>query len=361
MDDVNPFSAFDRSTVRQCRGYDEAFRKMAQEIPTDDPEREKKLHDLQRLRNFFMWHLTGEQAEAKIVFIQKKEDRERHRDHLLESAHPRSDVRCRKCASYMGLLNKELCTRIDDRDRVLIMYECPKKCLPRRAFYDDGEEFVSKEPACAQCGNPATDKADRSSGHLVIISTCTSCGHIETMDFGIPTNTKEDDDDNYDRDRAEYCLDEQGLQSYREGKRNLEHFSKLMSEIKAREADTKTNDRMASLRRLRVIELRELIVKTLEQVGMTSIALSDPVQGMGLRMKITMLDTDPKRSDSESEKAAKSGLETILIDTNWRLVKTSLISTLGSITGELRGYVSDEEIRKLIEQENRANISRKSP
>lgn len=335
---------------------------MAQEITTDEPNREKVLYDLRRLRNFFMWHLTGEQAEAKIVYIRETEERDCRRESLLESTRPKSDVRCIKCASYMGFLNKELYSGVDDRDRVLVMYECPKKCLPRRAFYDDGEEFTRKGPTCVRCGNPATDKADRSSGHLVIISTCADCGHVETMDFSPSVKDEKDGvvDEYYDRDRAEYCLDEKELQSYREGKRNLEHFNKLMGEIKAREADTKTNERMASLRRLRAIELKEVATKALEEAGITSVALSDPVQGMGLRIKISMLDSDPKRSDRESEKAARTVIEQTLHDTNWRLVKTSLSSTLGALNGELRGYVSDEEVRKLIEEENKANESRKS-
>lgn len=362
MTDLDYAQSFDRSTVRQCRAYDEAFREMAQEIPTDETDREKMLCDLQRLRNFFMWHLTGEQAEAKIVYVREMKERDRRREDLLESTRPRLDVRCLKCSSYMGFLNKELYSGLDDRDRVLIMYECPKKCLPRRAFYDDGEEFARKGPTCVRCGKPATDKADRSGGYLVIISTCADCGHIETMDFSPSVKDGKGDavDEYYDRDRAEYCLDEKGLQSYREGKSNLEHFKKLMGEIKAREADTKTNERMASLRRLRAIELKEVVTKALEDIGMTSVTLSDPVQGMGLRIKISMLDSDPKRSDWESEKAVRTAVEQALHDTNWRLVKTSLSSTLGALNGELRGYVSDEEVRKLIEQENKANESQKS-
>lgn len=355
--------SFDRATVKQCRDHEEMFRKMAREVPADDPERDGKIDAIQRCRNVCIWHTTGERAEAKIAYVRDMENRDERRERLLESTVPRTDVTCSKCFFRMEFLTKDLFTNIDDRDRVLIMYECPNKCLPRRAFYDDGEEFVSKDSSCTKCGKPVTRSTDRSSGHFVVVSTCGMCGHVESEDFDAPIGAREDDvaDANYERDRAEYCLDEKGLDTYREGKRNVDGLRRLVDEWKARDADTETNERMASLRKLRAIELKELATKSLEQVGMTNVTLSDPVQGAGLRIKISMLDSDPKRSDKESEKAVRNTLDQALLDTNWRLVKTSLSSTLGALSGELRGYVSDEEIRKLIEQENKANESRKSP
>lgn len=355
--------SFDRSTVKQCRDYEEMFRKMAREVAVDDPERDGKIDAIQRCRNVCIWHTTGERAEARIAYVRDMENRDERRERLLERTIPRTDVACNKCFFRMEFLMKELFTSIDDRDRVLIMYECPNKCLPRRAFYDDGEEFVSKDPSCTKCGKPVTRATERSSGHLIVVSTCCGCGNVESEDFDalIDTNKEDIADANYERDRAEYCLDEKGLESYREGKRNFDEIGKMVREWKERDADTETNERMASLRKLRAIELKELATKSLEQVGMTSVFLSDPVQGAGLRIKISMLDSDPKRSDKESEKAVHNALDQALLDTNWRLVKASLSSTLGAVNGELRGYVSDEEIRKLIEQENKANESRKSP
>ncbi len=354
--------SFDRATVKQCRDHEQMFRDMASEVPKDDPEWEKKVDAIQRCRNWYIWYASGERAEAKVRHVREMEDRDERRARLLERMQPKTDVRCLTCASRMEFLLKELFTSIDDHDRVLTMYECPNKCLPRRAFYDDGEEFKPMDPSCEKCGKPAERNADRSTGHLVIVSTCGSCGHVESDDFDMPISHKEDDviDKNYEADRAEYCLDEKGLESYRSGKRNLEEMAKMVKEWKAGEADTTTNERMSSLRKLRAIELRELAAKSLEQVGMTSVTLSDPVQGAGLRIKISMFDSDPKRSDKESEKAVRNALDQALLDTNWRLVKTSLSSTLGALNGELRGYVSDEEVRKLIEQENKANESRKS-
>ncbi|MFA6017669.1 MAG: hypothetical protein WCT54_00440 [Patescibacteria group bacterium] len=363
MNAISYADSFDHATVRQCRDYEEMFRGMAREVPVDDPERDGKIDAIQRFRNVCIWHTTGERAEAKITYVRDMENRDERRERLLERTVPRTDISCGKCFFRMEFLMKELFTSIDDRDRVLIMYECPNKCLPRRAFYDNGEEFVSKDPSCVKCGKPVIRSTDGSSGHLIVISTCNACGHVESEDFDVPIGATEDDvvDENYERDRAEYCLDEKGLDAYREGKRNLDGLRRLVDEWKSREADTPTNERMASLRKLRAIELKELATKALEQVGMTSVTLSDPVQGTGLRIKVSMLDSDPKRADKESERAVRNALEQALLDTNWRLVKTSLVSTLGAVTGELRGYVSDEEIRKLIEQENKANESRKSP
>jgi hypothetical protein len=74
------------------------------------------------------------------------------RDELYESAEPPADVRCLKCRSIMNLLDKNLYTGgLNEPDRVLFMFDCPNGCLPRRAFYDNGEEWKPKPNPCPKC------------------------------------------------------------------------------------------------------------------------------------------------------------------------------------------------------------------
>ncbi len=94
-----------------------------------------------------------------------------------------------------------------------------------------------------------------------------------------------------------------------------------------------------------------LLTKTLEGMNFVRVEISSPTTSDGLRVKLTALDNDRKRSDSKAIKATKSALETALEETNWRVVKNSLSSTLGALLAELRGYVSETEIRQLFEAE----------
>jgi len=192
---------------------------------------------------------------------------------------------------------------------------------------------------------------------ILAIWTCDICGYedVDKYDF----SHKEKKDVPIDETlRKKYCLDEKELEAYRQMKRDMDGFTKLMEGFKARQEDTKTNVRMESLQKLRVAGLQERITKVLEKIGMTKVELSVPTNDRGLKVRITMFDSHQDRSDSESKKMVKMAILKSLHNTNWRLISTSLESTLGAISGELRGYTSDEEIRKIVEKENASNTKR---
>lgn len=344
---------FDRITVSLCRDMEAVFTEMANKITKDEPEREEKLRTVQCFRNVSIYFLTGKRAEEKIEYLEKHLAQDAQEERLLEKSKPRTDISCGVCGKMMNFSLKHLWHN-DGPIKVMMMYECPSGHLPRRAFFHDGSEYKPKPFQCEKCSADVKEKHERKGDIVISTYYCDACrfeGRDE-MDFSPKPNP--DEDTAYVRDREEYCLDEKRLNDFREGQRNFNHLESLLKEHEVEKADVQTNERMEVLKRLRVIELQTVLVQALEAIGMTKVELSNPTHDRGFKVRITMLDSDASRVDYDSKRVVSKALREVLHDTNWRLVKTSLESTLGAISGELVGYTSDEEIRKVIVKENKA-------
>ena len=336
---------------------EESLEKSLAKISVDDPERDKAVRSYEIVRHITLLTIKGERTDRKEQYLQEWQERDRHRDELLESAKPRNNIKCLACGEMMNFDFKTNWSMLDEQERVLLFYSCPNGCVPNRALFSDGEEYSSKPTLCEKCSGRTTHTSERKGDIVTTIWTCDICGYedVDKYDF----SHKEKKDVPIDETlRKKYCLDEKELEAYRQMKRDMDGFTKLMEGFKARQEDTKTNVRMESLQKLRVAGLQERITKVLEKIGMTKVELSVPTNDRGLKVRITMFDSHQDRSDSESKKMVKMAILKSLHNTNWRLISTSLESTLGAISGELRGYTSDEEIRKIVEKENASNTKR---
>ena len=334
---------------------EQVFKESLAKISEDDPEREKAVASYEIVRHITLLTIKGHNADKKEECLRRWQERDQLQEKLLESAQPQKNISCQTCHEFLNFDFKTSWSRMNEPDRVLLFYSCPNNCLPNRAYFDDGEEYISEPTLCTKCKGSTTRESKRNENIVTTIWCCKVCGHedIDEYDF----NHKEKEENPIDENlRKEYCMDEKELESYRQMKRDMEGFSAFMEKSKAQHEDTKTNKRMESLRKLRVTGLQERLTKVLEKNGMTKVELSNPTNDRGLKVRLTMLDSQQSRSDQESKKVVKKVLVASLHNTNWRLIHSSLESTLGAICGELHGYTSDDEIRKIIEKENATNL-----
>ncbi len=357
MNQISNNDLYDRKTILDCSNMKRTLDQEVIKISENDPDRDEKIHAWKIVRNISMITLKGECAERKERCLREWREKDCWRTKLLESAKPRNDIRCLKCNELLNFDFKTDWSNMNERERALLFYSCPNKCLPNRAFFNDGEEYISKPTLCKKCDGETDSDAEREGDVSTITWTCRKCGakEVDRHDFSHEEKKEAPIDEAL---RKEYCLDEKGLESYRQMKRDMKSFAEIVEKQKNRNKDTKTNKRMKVLQRLRVTGLQEHVTKALTDIGMTKVELSHPTNDKGLRVRITMLDSAQDRSDVNSKKIVKKTLIESLHDTNWRLINSSLMSTLGAVSGELRGLTSDEELRKIIERENIANKKR---
>lgn len=345
---------YDHQTIKECLWLEEALLSDLAKIPEDDPERPLAVNTYNVVRNILLMATKGERAERKESTIQKWVDKYRRREERIASARPCSDIHCLACNTFLTCDFKTDWSD-QERERVLLMYECPKGCLPHRSFFEDGEEYVPTPFLCEKCGGETTRTSGRNNNLVTTTYTCIKCAHEDIDQYDLTPRKEEPIDEEL---RKEYCLDEEGLQKYRQMKRDMESLKNLVESFKARKEDAQTNERMEKLQTLRIVGLKERIVSALEAVGMDTVELSAPTNERGLKVRFTMIDSDQEREDTTSKRLVKKTLTESLYDTNWRLTASSLECTLGAISGELRGYTSDDEIRKVVKKENAANTSR---
>lgn len=354
-------NSFDRSTVAMCRDLEKRFEETAKELnEKEGADPEKNQRSYQTVRDIALFVFTGQRAEQKVQYLQAIQERKERRERLLASAVPKAGIPCQNCSETLTFEFKTDWTDDNDRERVLLFYVCPNKCLPKRAFFEDGSEYISKPTLCNKCNGETESTAKRNGSITKIIWKCGTCAHqeIDEHDFSQDRNDETGLDPSFEDDRTKYCLDEEGLSKYRDFVQSMKSFSRIMEESKAREEDTATNQRMQTLKRLRVASLEKHIQEPLEETGMSRIELSQPTNDRGFKVKITMLDTHEEREDQESKKIVQNILTKKLHETNWRIVKSSFECTLGAVSGDLRGYTSDEELRKVVEHENSTNKKR---
>ena len=99
---------------------------------------------------------------------------------LYESAEAPENIRCLTCRNQMKPAFKEFWSELNKPDRILFMYDCPSKCMPRRAFFSDGEEWRAKPNLCPRCDTKLEQEQINSEEKLVTKYTCSKCGYANT-------------------------------------------------------------------------------------------------------------------------------------------------------------------------------------
>ncbi len=186
-------------------------------------------------RDFILHHEAGNRYLNKENTIREWMDADQKTDDLYESAQAPEDIRCLTCRSRVKVTFKTLWSTSGKQDRILFMYDCPNQCLPRRAFFSDGEEWRIKPNLCPRC-NIQLGQNEQDDGIKVVTTyICKKCGYTKTDEY-VWTHKKEDDIDvNFAADRDRFCLTEEQGQKYQEEKWNLGRMAKFMDEWKEEE------------------------------------------------------------------------------------------------------------------------------
>lgn len=220
---------YDRHTVERCRGMEKRY------VEDDSPPRDKKMSKEQDrairewAHNLMLTFEKGERYLNRDKTINDWMERDRKKDELYENAQAPDDIRCLTCRNRLTPTFKELWYETDKPDRILFMYDCPNKCLPRRAFFNDGEEWRIKPHVCVSCGSPTTHTADDDGTKLVTTYTCSKCGHVETDEL-VWSKKEEEYDEHFAEDRDRYCLSEEEGRKFSEMKWSMEQAGRFMEE-----------------------------------------------------------------------------------------------------------------------------------
>ncbi|KND50519.1 MAG: hypothetical protein AB202_02615 [Parcubacteria bacterium C7867-007] len=220
---------YDRFTVERCRELEAlSIREITDEELPEGITKERAGAIMKWACDMRVRFTAGERYLKREETIRDWMDRDRKKDELYESAEAPEDIRCLTCRNRMKPTCKDLWD-LDDKERVLFMYDCPNQCMPRRAFFNDGEEWRTKPKLCVNCTEPVITTSEERPNGYATVNTCTECGHLQTDEHEWH---KEEDvyDENFAKDRDRFCLTEEEGKKFQEEKWNLERLGKFNKE-----------------------------------------------------------------------------------------------------------------------------------
>lgn len=349
---------YDRHTVYQCRRWldtklpDEYYKEQAkkQNVPEQTAKSARAFAD-----NWYVYMHTGERYIKKDETIREWMERDEARDKLFETAAAPENITCLTCGRLMFVSSKHFNLSIgDDKpDTVLFMYDCPLEHLPRRAFYDTGEEFKRTPALCSKCQTQVDEEHKVTKKKFLTILKCPTCRHVEKREIERLANNEDKPDPSFEKDRARFCLSDEDGRKFIDFKHGMEELSKILEKHKEREKEKDVYDAVAQLKKLKITELEEHIRPLLEKEGYIKLQFKNPEITKDVVIPFIVYEQRPDREGRASTLHLEKMLRNVLRGTNWRLMTDGTSYRLGMLEGRFRGYEREEDLANLVRQEEK--------
>jgi predicted RNA-binding Zn-ribbon protein involved in translation (DUF1610 family) len=357
---------YDKSTVAICRDREEMVHKFLGERPPlnshGEAEADSSYYQYSLIYFQFVEALAGERWQEREETIRNWMAKDETKDSRLASAMPAVIPYCPSCGEDMQITHRSYMhrergkTRTDEED-ILFIFDC-KSCNKRLASWQDGTEWKPPQARCESCGQPV-EETDRLRGKTITTTyTCKGCGHSHksTMRLGGSATTKPEPDPGFKLDRRRFCFDAETGQRFLARKAHLEHIRDTLEKASGGSAGNEqpidpVADAAAAITRLKVAQVADLLAGAAATADYTEFKLGELQVGPELAIPFSCLDNQPDRGDYDSRTKLKKLITTALADTNWRLMSEGIHHRLGYLSGRLRGYESEDELRKLAEKQ----------
>lgn len=349
---------YDDGTVAKCRSgeriVNDTFKIMEKNLTIKELTERLPGWYLQYSLYYFWFVETAaaERAENRETTITKWMEEDEKKDDRLVKAHISGGTYCRTCGKDMRVISKDYMRR-DNRkdDDILIMFECVE-CNKRMALWDDGTEWEGAKHECEKCGGNTVSKTTKKFDVITWTETCEKCKHVKTDTIDL-TDTKSEPEpvDKYlELDRKRFVFDKDMMFRYEQKLNHLVRRAKLHATEQDKVEHVDVYDGIKQVKKLKIAQLKELLEPIFTKEGYSDFKLGDPQIGREVSLEFSCLDTKDDREEYQSKKTLHKAIEKALEETNWRLMSAGLSYRLGFLTGSLRAYESEEDLKKLVEQ-----------
>lgn len=345
---------YDKQTVESARRIMRVENKdiAKYRINEDEPE-EVTLKNMKLGAEMYLYFENGERFRNKQTTIREWMNRDEKRDNFLELVIAPRDIGCLVCGRNMSVSSKHLEIGWDKKpDRVLFFYDCILNHVPRRAFFDNGEEWKRKPTPCPKCHADLGEQTTReeSTKRVVTVSTCPRCNHIEeyVLDLSEKPKIEPEIDPDFAKDREKFCLSDEEGGRYISWMANMKEFGRMMEKKKEKDDNKELYEMVSKIKRLRIIDLESLLMPILEKEGFVKFHLKDPEIGKDVVVPFIVHDSISDREEKKSVYLLQNIVKESLKDTNWRLMSEGVTYCMGMLEARLRGYEKEEDLVKLM-------------
>jgi hypothetical protein len=362
---------YDHITVESARrgmtSYYKFYSEFEDKLPKDDTiDRPGNALVL----NVFYMQVVGENLmyryEKRNERINEWLTRDQFKDEQLSSERLTEEPYCHHCCKHglritdKSLMHRKENAKYDDPEEVLFMLTCPH-CDKNSAFWEDGTAWKPKPTRCPECRSEMTHTIRKTKQAITFTYSCPSCKHSykDRMDLSDKEEAQSPDPD-YDKDRVHYCLEDKEFRDKLfEIRRGLEGMAQLGKEHKEKDDNKHIYDAIAELKKPKIAELAPLLAPALEKAGYNDFSLDKPEMGKDVMIGFNCLDTKSGRGDYDSRNQLKKQIDKALADTNWQLMSDGIHYRLGYLSGRLKAFEREEDVKALVMKRKKLKDKRK--
>jgi hypothetical protein len=351
---------YDETTIEKCRMGERIVNKTFIEMGKKLPESEKKEHQAgwylmySKLYFGYVEAVAAERRDGREKRIAAWMEADEKKDRRLADAKMKNPY-CKTCGKDMEQISKDYMSR--DRggsgreDDILFMFDC-KPCNKRIAVWQDGTKWGHKEPHCEKCGTAMKHSSSKSQGVYTSTDTCPKCGLIDTYEFDLndKDEPEEPEDPYLELDRKRLCFDDEMESKYEQKLNHLLRMAKLELDTEEHVEHVDIYEAIKDIKQPKIAQLSDLLKEALAKGGYRDFKLGDPELGQQVVVGFSCLDEKPDRKEYDSKKSLQKLVNKMLGDTNWRLMSEGINYRLGFLSGRLKAYEKEEDLKKLIEQ-----------
>jgi len=350
---------YDDGTVEVCRSgeriVNDTFKIMEEKLPKSELVERQAGWYLEYSKFYFLFVESAAAArhEKRDATIAKWMGEDQKKDERLASTHIAGGTYCLSCGKDMRVISKDYMHRDGHKeDEILFMFECDA-CNKRKAYWQDGTEWEGAKRECEQCGDSdVVSKHTKKFGVITWTETCQKCGHvkIDTLDLSDKDTEPEPIDPYLELDRKRFVFDDDMMFKYSQKLSHLERLAELGADTTDRVEHVDIYDAVKAVKKLKINQLGESLTPIITKKHYSDFKLGQPQLGREVSLDFSCLDAKDDREEYQSKKDLQKLIEKALIDTNWRLMSDGGSYRLGYLTGRLRAYESEEDLKKLVEQ-----------
>jgi hypothetical protein len=132
---------------------------------------------------------------------------------------------------------------------------------------------------------------------------------------------------------------------------SAKEISAILDKHKVREEKKEVYDKVATLKKLSIPSVKDLLGEVLSKTMYRDLKFKDPDLSRIVSLEFTVEDpTDAKQYDSE--KGLKKLIVKSLEETNWRLMTEGIHYRLGILSCRIRVYEDEDDLAKLLEKKS---------
>lgn len=340
---------YDQMTIEECKRHIQISENIKLDPNKYKPGKSYSLASARKVvLDIGLYFVQGEAYVKRETTIQKWMEEDGKKDASLQNAHVPTNIHCDSCYQLMEPESNMLDHSSDDL-KVMFMFRCYKGCKLGKVVYEDGTIWINPSSLCPNCKIKLESSSKRIKSKIFTTDSCSHCGYKRKDELDL-TVEKEVIDPHFSEDRKRFCLSYEEGEKYRQSYWNYENMNRINKDFEERQKKEKDPvfQKAKKLKKLTVVELEQLLLKTLNKKDYTKLNLGAPEMEQYIIVPFTIQEISRKRNNRESNLLLKRIIDRALEGTNWRLMSEGISYRLGILSGRLKAYEREEDLVNLV-------------